>query len=59
MLNMEMEDGDENVFLDDNSSSIKQVKVASEMSQFSLYKAKVNWCVFSMICIFTLGLIRI
>lgn len=54
-----MEDGDENVFLDDNSSSIKQVKVASEMSQFSLYKAKVNWCVFSMICIFTLGLIRI
>lgn len=56
MLNMEMEEGDENVFLDDNSST-KQVKVASEMSQFSLYKAKVNWCVFSMICIFTLGLL--
>jgi hypothetical protein len=55
---MDMEEGDENVFLDDNSS-IKQVKVASEMSQFSLYKAKVNWCVFSMICIFTLGLLQI
>ena len=58
MLNMEMEEGDENVFLDDNSST-KQVKVVSEMSQFSLYKAKVNWCVFSMICIFTLGLLQI